>query len=361
MSEPAERVEPEFRLATAEDAPEILRVMEAAFERWPSPEISVPAVEHLRWKMALAPGVPATHAVGLLDGRIVAAVLRWGAPVKVGALQGLANGGADLAIDPDYQGRRIGKPLADHGLSLAKQHSQIGFGTPSTNARVPRIYAHGNYVTEPHLLAGWERAFNVRALAGLHLQPGVVRNPARRIRQVSRAYMRRRASLPDGVRIEEISRFDERADRLWEAAEPGFDFSVVRSAAFLNWRYAEPAAGDATILAAIEGDEMLGYAVFKRRDDWGQVVDVLVHPDRVNVLTHVLEEASRRLRDAGCDGAVCWLPPGHPYERTLVAARYLDTLSRTTLSMWDLGESGALKELEGKYRFHCTLGDFDWV
>ena len=64
------------RLATLEDVPAMLAVLEAAFPRWPAFDLQATAAEHLRWKLSPPEGVPASSVVGLLDGEIVALVIR---------------------------------------------------------------------------------------------------------------------------------------------------------------------------------------------------------------------------------------------------------------------------------------------
>lgn len=363
MSESLDGREPEFRLATTADVPEMLGLFEAAFGEWPAADLSVSPLEHLKWKMELAPGVPATHPVGLIDGWIVAAVLRWGAPAKLGDRECFTNTGADLAVHPDFQGRGFGGPLAKYGAASAMEHSDFGFGTPSRNARVPRIYENLEYEQGMHALSVWVRAFDLRTLAGSHFRGGFVRNPVKAIGRVARAYARSGSpSSSARTRIEELDSFDERVDRLWAAARGSFDFAIVRSSDYLNWRYCDARGGKSSVIAALEGDEMVGYAVFKQTGDSGTVVDLLVHPDQIDVAAALLDAGSRRLRNVGCRALTCWLPPGHPYERALSAARFVDTGGRTPLQFWDPRSSNVLEPLEvPEPRIHCTLGDFDWV
>jgi GNAT superfamily N-acetyltransferase len=314
--------------------------------------------------MSLAPGMSGTPVVGLIDGRVVAALLRWEVPVKLGNREYLSSSGADLALDPRYQGRGFGAPLTSYGSSVASAQAVIGFGTPSRNARVPRIYAHrDDGETTEHGLSLWVRPFGFDAVRAARFGLRAMRKPISSGKRLARTYLeRRRPRAVASIEIVELQEFDARVDRLWEAVAADFDFAVVRRAEYLNWRYRDRRGGPATVLAAMEDGELVGYAVFKQSEGWGTVVDLLIHPDRVAVATPLLEAGGARLRAEGCRGMICWLPAEHAYREALITARYVETADEMPLNLWEIGGSDALAALKApSARIHCTLGDFDWT
>lgn len=356
-------MELELREATPDDTTEMLRVFQAAFDEWPRPDIAVPAIDHLRWKMSLSPGMTGTHVVGLIDGRVVAALLRWVVPVKLGDREYISSSGADLALEPAYQSRGFGAPLTKYGASVASPQAVIGYATPSRNARVPRLYASQSSGTTRHELSLWVRPFRFDALKAARFGLRAIRRPVSSTKRLARTYLaHRRPRAVANVEIVELPEFDARVDRLWEAASADFDFAVVRRAEYLNWRYCDPRGGPSTILGALEDGELVGYAVFKQAEGWGTVVDLLAHPDRVDVAAPLLEAGGARLRADGCRGMICWLPAEHAYREALVEARYVETTNEMAVSFWALGGSDALATLKApSVRIHCMLGDFDWV
>jgi predicted N-acetyltransferase YhbS len=357
-------MELELRVATPDDAAEMLRVFQTAFDDWPRPDIGVPPIEHVRWKMSLAPGMSGTPVVGLIDGRVVAALLRWEVPVKLGDRESIASCGADLALEPAYQSRGLGTPLTSYGASAASTQAVVGYATPSRNARVPRLYASyssDDLAQQP--LSLWVRPFGFSPWKAARFGLRAMRHPVSNTKRLARTYLgRRRPGEVSGVEIAELSEFDARVDRLWEAASPEFDYAMVRRAEYLNWRYCDPRGGPSTILAALEGGELVGYAVFKQAEGWGTVVDLLTHPDRVDVVAPLLEAGGARLRAGGSRGMICWLPAEHAYREAMVGARYVETTNEMAVSFWALGGSDALATLDApSARIHCMLGDFDWV
>ena len=105
-----------FRQATLDDAPAMLAVLEAAFERWPAFDISVPALEHLLWKMQ-PPGIEPNHTVGEIDGEIIALELRWMGKALLDGREVMTNDGADMAVHPNFQGRGFSRRINEAPLA----------------------------------------------------------------------------------------------------------------------------------------------------------------------------------------------------------------------------------------------------
>ena len=64
--------------------------------------------------------------------------------------------------------------------------------------------------------------------------------------------------------IVELSIFDEKFDILWEKVKCDNEIWVKRDQKYLNWRYILNPTHKYTILAYIDNDELLGYAVYKK-------------------------------------------------------------------------------------------------
>jgi len=103
-----------------------------------------------------------------------------------------------------------------------------------------------------------------------------------------------------GLRVEALTRFDERFDLLAAAASPGFPVIAYRDRAYLEWKYGSRPFVAYRILAALEGERLLGYLVF-RVDRSGEpakglLVDFLTLPSRPEVFRALLLEVLRHLR-----------------------------------------------------------------
>ena len=359
-----ERAEPEVRLATIEDAPEMLRVIEAAFDRWPVPDIDVTPLEHLRWKMT-PPGLTPAHTVALLDGRMVAVGVRWTSVVQVGGEQLISESGIDQAVLPEMQGRGLGGAITRLQFEASRSHTDMAFASSSNNPLTPLIWAGLDPTAVEYRTPVWSRAFGLRAFVRSQLRGGGMARLGRSLLSEAARRLRRRRPPLSGARIEVLTQFDSRAEDLWEAFASHLDMAIVRSVDYLNWRYCDPRGGTTLVLAAVEGDRLLGYAVFKRQDDWSNVLDLVTHPDHPEVIDELLEAGCQRMGEAGARGANCWLSPGHPAERALKWSGFLKAPWLITLGFGPQRRgrtSPALDRLyAGTARGHLVSGDADFI
>ena len=345
----------------------MLGVIEAAFDRWPPFDLGVPALDHLLWKMQPPGDLPVRHTVGVIDGQIMATALRWMAEAEVDGQILIVNDGANIAIDPAYQGRGFSRMMNQSEIRR-DQLGHLGVSTRSHNERVLKIRVQGGRAER--YLRVWSRAFDLRTALATHLRAG---GPLHLARVLPRLLARRRSapSLAAGVWLEVITQFDERADALWEATRGTFDLARVRRAPYLNWRYADPRAGETLILGAFDGASsthaaLLAYAVFRRTGDHWNLIDVFTHPGHGHATAPLVAEGCTRLRELGCRAITAWLPPGHPDAPALRAAGFEDT-GRPLLLEFD-APPGQTADPERLARFaapdlrvHVTMGDFDFA
>jgi L-amino acid N-acyltransferase YncA len=85
------------------------------------------------------------------------------------------------------------------------------------------------------------------------------------------------------LKIEQLDRFDERFDSFWGRIKDKYAIMTVRDQAFLTWRFAPVAGHTYHILAAMIGDELVGYTVLRITDEIrgipsGLVMDLLLEP-----------------------------------------------------------------------------------
>jgi len=102
------------------------------------------------------------------------------------------------------------------------------------------------------------------------------------------------------VRVELLPRFDERFDQLAAAASAAFPIIAYRDRAYLDWKYGSRPCMSYQVLAALEGERLLGYLVFRvDRSDApakGLVVDFLTLPSRREAFQALVVEALYRLK-----------------------------------------------------------------
>jgi GNAT superfamily N-acetyltransferase len=119
-----------------------------------------------------------------------------------------------------------------------------------------------------------------------------------------------------GGRIEPLTDFDARTDRVWREFSRGIVLGVERDARYLNWRLRDHWSGAYRTLAYHEGDALLGfvsYAVLgKHGGRVAYVMELLHEPWRADVGRALLAEALRRAEQEGADVALAWCLPHAP-------------------------------------------------
>lgn len=347
---------PVLRPPTLADAPAILAILQAAFPRWPAFEVGVSPLEHLEWKLA-GPGGDAigAHAVVAIGDRVVGVRLRWLGRAWVGGNEYPARSGADVAVDPAWQGRGVGRVITAERDRQVAEADDVWIQTPS---RSPQLL-HMNDVPDHILreLGVWARPLTVRGLLGAQLRARSLRGLVSGARR-----MVGDSDASEGVRIEQLEGFDARTDALWDSIRPSFDVIRDRSAAYLNWRYADPRAGESVILGVRDRDQLLGFGVFKRSGSTARVMDLLFHRSHTSVGAALLAAGAREMRRAGARSLVGWMPVGHHAEAALEGAG----LRRGGTQTLDLRKreqmpAAAATIIEAPdCLMHVTMGDFDF-
>jgi hypothetical protein len=311
----------------------LLVLLERAFEGWPKVDISVPAIEHLRWKLASAPS-PMRYQVVAVDGhRVVGCRLFFLMPFRVHGATYFVRSGFDLAIDPEYRGRRILEEM----WSFARKHldlaNDFNFGVGDHPAALRMRATQGN----------------IRIANRIEV---LVQQPARNI-----------VEAPLGIDVVEASSFDQRVDALFEQAAADFDFLVERRQERLNWRHSDPRAGGFAIKQAETGGRLLGYAALRISRGRGYIADLLSLPGEADTLRALLSDATCYFQRNGVQEVDCWVAAYHPYRQALADAGFTRRRRKIPLSYRHLRlPAEKLAFLRGRRaRIHIMAADTDLV
>lgn len=355
----------EREAVTPEFLEEAVALLERAFGTWPRVTLSVPATEHLEWKMnGPLPGFPAA-LIGEVDGELAGLRVCLARNVLVRGEPKLFLHFVDAGVDPAMQGL---------GVNRAVQQTMHDDWQPRFDLSIDDS-------TNPHMIHGRTRLGNPQ-LFGNAPRPAMLPLEASRIARghsgrlpaplaalrlrvasaVTRAAGRGLRVAPSDVAIRTIDRFDERFEAFCAAASAPFEFIAERNPTFLNWRYADPRAGRYTIRAAARDGALLGYAVTSIEDGVTHVSDLLVLPGELEVVAALLEDAIDGARAAGSAALSCWLPPRHPYRGAFRAAG-LFTLGDTAVLYRPVSmPAEELEFLQARdASMHLMHGDTDFI
>jgi hypothetical protein len=314
----------------------VLAVMQASFPRWPALPISVSPLEHLRWKLSSHPSVERFHLVVEAPEGIVGARMEWAFETKIGERTLLSRESIDRAVKPAYQRKYAMSAMRTFGQQDRDRNFDmyIGYGTGISFMRNMRRYRVP--------AVRFERDVNIMVCDLNGAGPG------------------RSAATWE---IRPVTSFDERVDALWSSARSQFPFAVVRSSAYLNWRYADRRAGDYRLLVAEEGGRWLGYAVLRAAGTKAVVADLLTLPDRGDVAESLLGAVRDGSRDDGQQTVECWSHPHDVYRWAIDKAGFRALRRSVHLTFRPLRFAPEEAAFLGDMRapVHFTAGDTDIV
>ena len=359
------------RNARKEDEPEMVDLLLRAFDRWPAFEIEMPAIEHLRWKMRSDPMSSRHQWVTEFEGKIVAMIGRVLRTVRVRDRDYLVREGVDAAVDPQYRELGLYGAMLDQVRASPQQADfDLGYGYVSNKVLLQRRRRKGRKgLGNP--IQVLEKPCRPRAIVARRRKRFGGRLPAPlavlRI-ELERAFHRlghppyRDRARCDGS-IATLERFDDRVEGFFDEAARPFEFVVVRTSDYMNWRFCDPAAGRFTVRAAEERGRLLGYLVFKITQGEGYIAELLALPGRTDVVRSLIEDALRLFREAGVDQVTCWMISRHPYNGILRRYGFIDSRRDPGFSCTTIDPDSTVVDFltDPGARIHLTHGDSDWI
>ena len=314
------------------DEESMLDVLDKAFDGWPKVELSVPPIEHLRWKLRMHEAALRSHIVAVIDGRCIAVRPLWAPPVKVDDNVLLGRHAIDRAVLPEFQ---------RHGMMAALE------------VRMPPRWAERFDLTLS-LRSNWQR---------INLTPGQSHPRKLDVVACSLDAPPPVAVIPGDLTLRSIDTFDDRFDDFWAEASVPYRVMVARTAQHLNYRFGDRRAGNYRIVVAEREGRVLGYVITTARERTGYIADALVLPGRNDVLESLLADAVSHLRMDGKASVECWRFPYHPYVPSLEKLGFHEPRRTETLNLRSL--NGRDREFEffeePKEPVHYMAGDTDLV
>jgi hypothetical protein len=127
----------------------------------------------------------------------------------------------------------------------------------------------------------------------------------------------------DGFVVSELTEFDSRFDA-FSNSRNGLELSVLRDAAYLQWRYREHPTREYDALVCEENGEVCGYCVLsveatESRLARGYIVDLQVLPGSEPAAALLGHHALKELRSRGARVAISWLRPSGPEREGLAS------------------------------------------
>lgn len=155
-----------------------------------------------------------------------------------------------------------------------------------------------------------------------------------------------------------LDNFDVRFDRLWDRVKEQYPVIVCRDVQHLTWRYLKNPQDTYFILAHSTGDEIDGYAIYKRYEDELQIVDILTEPDPqigLSLVAKIVEQAQIETKSS----ISLWLNFTHPLHRALEKFGFVNDRPVTYFGARVLKRLNTDTDVFCFNNWHITMGDSD--
>jgi len=349
-----------------------IEIIEASFPRWPAFEISVPTVEHLRWKLEYPGWAPNFLSIATVDGVAAGIYVLIHRKFSIGGHSYRVRDWQDSCVQPDFQSQGIYSFMEK---KTREDEHEIDFGFWSTVN--PRIIAAQKKFPRCDIELGSDLKALVRAVApsgelAARYLPAAGSTLRRFALSVAISVVRnlgavRLAKVPANDRLE-IRRLEDTGeildlfDSLLEGMPRPTGLFQERNRDYIRWRYCDVRGGQCTVLGAFENGEPMGAAVCKMSYDIGSLIDLLTDHARQDVASELIAATGDLLEREGAAAIVCWVTGDSPLRKILRAHRFvpspLKTACQINPAVLSTDELEAL--LEGRSH-HLMMGDFDWV
>lgn len=259
------------------------------------------------------------------SGRIVASNAGWPWRAALADRRRLASLSGDAAVARDLQ--RRGLPQVRRGVSrshaMREKNLIFGWMNEKSVARARKWGSSGQVAGPLPRAVLYLKTRTRLARRGLPRALAALAGPAVDIRDALRRRARERARP---LRVEDVSRFDERFESVADAALRWQGYWFPRDAAFLDWRYAGHPTHLYRSLALLRGERLIAWCVV-RLDGARATLMEFAAPDDAALPSRLLEVAAAAAREAGCERLELFASPVWRGWSQLRAAPFIERVS----------------------------------
>jgi GNAT superfamily N-acetyltransferase len=171
-------------------------------------------------------------------------------------------------------------------------------------------------------------------------------------------------ATPKARKINEIDRFDDRVNVLWDKVKAGYRVIVPRTNDYLNWRFVEHPIISYPMYTITSGNsELLGYMVLKTYQDGdlmrGHIVDMLSLDDEHTVRS-LIDSAHDYFIEKGIGNLSCWMPERCFCSRILKEEGFVNKEFDVNFGVRVFEKADrSMRDIEQLGNWHLTMSDVD--
>jgi len=312
-----------IRLYQPGDERDIVNLLIDVFNGWTQFDLACTPLEHWKWKYLDNPFKRNWIVIVKAQGRVVGCAHAIPITIKVGDKEYYSSHGYDLAVHPDYRGRRLSSRTQEM-RNEAREKNGVEFAPFETGSPIVRKSYERRYPRFPHKISQYIRILDL----DLHFENRPTNNQwfkkvgIRLFRKINAIKRLRETKLSSNINITCISHFTKEIDNFWEENKHQYKYAVKKDHEYLNWRYCDPRGGEYVVYVAMEASEILGYIVLRinRYDPnypIGCIVDLQTTINSPEVAEMLTDEATRYFDNNDVNYTYAHVVDGHPYTQTL--------------------------------------------
>jgi len=328
--------------------------------------------EYYEWKVYKNPVMAGDIFLEMKDGSSVGSAVIM--PRKVAILDdiALASETADTFTVPEYRGQGINTKILGVAIDWAISHGMhLVYGPPNKanyGTHIRLGYKTCDYISWAQLTKDLNpMRLAIKLIAKIILRKQIKKS-VRYLKHLFKMLKVQRQVQQFGqdqntnsFTIKRIDRFHHEIDPFW--GKPRYSFFIYRDEQYLNWRYFEH-PDTFTVLAAIKGEEYLGYIALKLSNDkqTGILCDFVTVDDRLDVFLGLVCESEKVLKQKGAKRITLRCVADSTYYDALSASGYYDPGREIYNPIFIYAKTEIGKRvLENPGRWHFTFGDTDEV
>jgi GNAT superfamily N-acetyltransferase len=348
------------------DEEAIVELLKISFPEWRDTKSPL---DHWKWKHIENP-LGSIIVVADWDGKIVGVEHKLLLNIKVDEKTILSTYGDDAAVHPDYRRKGIYKNMVyfTDDLTIEKKIA-LRYGIDIHEVSLLMVKRRG-FVLFPFHISHMLQVRDVKT--HFRMRPTknnlVARYGFSVLKLLNRIKnMVKHTEIKSEFKIEDVSLFDERINSFWEKCMNGYHFIIEKNQEYLNWRYCDPRSsnkGKYYVKQAEQDNEILGFIVLEIREkegySEGYVMDLLALPDRMDVASMLLEEATLFFRKSGINVIHYRVVKNHPYQALLGEQGFIEVPSKLVLTykmFQDKEKMQVIKDSKPS-QIHFNYGDY---
>ena len=321
------------------DEYQIISLLREVFDEWPKIDLECSPIDYWRWRYLDTPIKINNTVVAENEEKIIGTLHGTALNVKVGKNNYLGQVGSDAAVHPDF--RRLGV-YTNLSKLKSKMHEEYGYQILYWLTFNPIIlnshaWEEREVFSFTHPLTSLIRIHDVDS----HLKYNSYKNHDLVLKYgylgsktINRIKYKKTSEEFNGIKVHEITRFDNTINAFWETVKQHYVFSVNKTDDYLNWRYCDNRGGEYRVLLAREDGKILGYCVYKinhfiKEYPVGYIIEVLAFPNREDVVKTLIDEALKRLDSMKINVVHAKTVKENSYENIFKQFGFVDALKKT--------------------------------